>query len=73
MSNLNHKIAAILSGIGIGYLPKYMSDPYIKVNQLAQVITTENTSPQDLYIAWKLTNKGKSLRKLTHILHTQQA
>jgi DNA-binding transcriptional LysR family regulator len=72
VSNLNHKIAAILSGIGIGYLPKYMADPYIKANQLAQVITTENTPPQDLYIAWKLTNKGKGLRKLTHILNTQQ-
>jgi DNA-binding transcriptional LysR family regulator len=72
VSNLNHKIAAILSGIGIGYLPKYMADPFIKANQLAQVITTENTPPQDLYIAWKLTNKGKGLRKLTQILSTQQ-
>ena len=72
MSNLNHKIAAILSDIGIGDLPKYMADPYIKANQLAQVITTENKSPQDLYIAWKLKNKGKGLRKLTHILNIQQ-
>ncbi len=72
VSNLSHKIAAILSGIGIGYLPRYMADPYIKANQLAQVITTDSLPTQDLYIAWKLTNKGKGLRKLTHSLQAPQ-
>ena len=72
VSNLNHKIAAILSGIGIGYLPKYVADHFIKADQLVQVLTTDNKTPQDLFIAWKLANKGKGLRKLTDILLTQQ-
>ena len=67
VSNLKHKIAAILSGIGIGYLPRYISR-----DKLLQVIRTKNNIPQDLFITWKLTNKGKGLRKLTQILQAQQ-
>ena len=72
VSTLNHKTEAILSGIVIGYLPKYIVELYSSDAQLAEIKSTHNKTPQDLFIAWKLTNKGKRLRKLTHILQVEQ-
>jgi DNA-binding transcriptional LysR family regulator len=61
-------MTAILSAIGIGYLPENLIAEYVKANKLHVVELTEPRPPQDLYLAWKITNKGKGLKQLTQIM-----
>ncbi len=68
VSNVALKIEAIIAGIGIGYLPKYMVERHITSGQLMEVTLTDKKLPQDLYMAWKITNKGKGLSRLKSIL-----
>jgi len=68
VSSITQKISAIVAGIGIGHLPKYMAQHYIDSGQLLVIKLAEQPAPQDLFMAWKLTNKGKGLNKLITIL-----
>jgi len=68
VSSINHKIEAILSGIGIGYLPKNLIADHLAQGQLVIVELLEKRSSQDLFMAWKITNKGKGLNQLITIL-----
>ena len=68
VSTVAHKIEAILSGIGIGYLPRYMAEKYLKAGQLIEIVLVDKKAPQDLFMAWKISNKGKGLIKLREIL-----
>jgi len=68
VSTVTHKIKAIIAGIGIGYLPKYIAQKYIASGQLTEIALTDKKIPQDLFMAWKITNKGKGLSKLKAIL-----
>lgn len=72
MSTVTHKVEAIISGIGIGYLPKDMAQKYITSGQLAEVALIDKKAPQDLFMAWKIINKGKGLNKLKAILLDEQ-
>ncbi len=71
VSSITQKISAIVAGIGIGHLPKYMVQPYIDSGQLLVIKLAEQPIPQDLFMAWKVTNKGKGLTKLRQILLAQ--
>lgn len=71
VSSITQKIAAIVAGIGIGHLPRCMVEPYIETGQLVMVELEEKLTPQDLYIAWKISNKGKGLKRLISILQEQ--
>ncbi len=68
VSSVTRKVSAILAGIGIGYLPRHMAQQYIASGQLCEIALTEKKLPQDLFMAWKITNKGKGLNKLKAIL-----
>jgi DNA-binding transcriptional LysR family regulator len=68
VSSLPQKISAIVAGIGIGHLPQCMAHPYIEAGKLVVIDLTEQPTPQDLYMAWKITNKGKGLNRLITIL-----
>ncbi len=68
VSNITHKIAAIKAGIGIGYLPKYLIEQHIASGQLIEITLTDKKLPQDLYMAWKISNKGKGLSRLRSML-----
>ncbi|WOH36811.1 LysR substrate-binding domain-containing protein [Thalassotalea fonticola] len=68
VSSIAQKIEAIIAGIGIGYLPKCLIQHHIASGQLVIVALEEEPAPQDLFIAWKITNKGKGLNKLIAIL-----
>jgi len=67
VSSVKQKITAILSGIGIGYLPVNLIAEHIKAKKLHVVELIEPRPIQDLYLAWKITNKGKGLKKLTQL------
>lgn len=71
VSSLLQKVSAIIAGIGIGHLPKCMAHPYVEAGQLV-VIEVEQPATQDLFMAWKITNKGKGLNKLITILSNQK-
>jgi DNA-binding transcriptional LysR family regulator len=72
VSSLTQKLSAIVAGIGIGHLPRGMAHPYIEAGQLVVIDLAEQPAPQDLYMAWKITNKGKGLHKLISILSNQK-
>jgi DNA-binding transcriptional LysR family regulator len=68
VSTVMHKVEAIIAGIGIGNLPRYIAQEYINSGQLNEIAFADKKLPQDLFIAWKITNKGKGLNKLIAIL-----
>lgn len=68
VSSIAHKLEAILAGIGIGRLPKCMVQHHITAGKLVIIELEEKPAPQDLFMAWKITNKGKGLNKLKTIL-----
>jgi len=72
VSSIELKIEAILAGIGIGYLPENMAQKYIATGQLVTIECAEKPPVQDLFMAWKITNKGKGLHKLKTILSNHQ-
>ncbi|MBL4900202.1 MAG: LysR family transcriptional regulator [Colwellia sp.] len=72
VSSMTQKIAAIIAGIGIGHLPKGMVQPYIDAGELIVIELAEKAPLQDLFMAWKITNKGKGLNKLKEILSNQE-
>ena len=72
VSSIAQKIEAIISGIGIGYLPKKLIEPHLKTGKLVIIELVEKLPQQDLFIAWKITNKGKGLNKLSRILSAKE-
>jgi DNA-binding transcriptional LysR family regulator len=68
VSSITQKIEAIIAGIGIGYLPKNLIEQHVLQGQLVIIDLPEDLPPQDLFIAWKVTNKGKGLNKLVACL-----
>lgn len=68
VSSVSQKVAAISAGIGIGYLPKYLIQNQLSSGELVIIELTEPRPTEDLYRAWKLTNKGKGLKRLTSLL-----
>lgn len=68
VSSVIHKVESIIAGIGIGYLPKYMAQEYITSGQLIEIELIDKKLPKNLFMAWKITNKGKGLSKLMAIL-----
>jgi len=73
VSSVAHKIAAIVAGIGFGNLPNYLAAPYIESGQLMVIELVEQAAAQDIFMAWKITNKGKGLDKLKAILLAEKA
>ncbi|MBA6348972.1 LysR substrate-binding domain-containing protein [Colwellia sp. BRX8-9] len=71
VSSIAIKIEAIIAGIGIGYLPKNLIQHHIESGQLVVIKLAEERPLQDLFMAWKITNKGKGLKKLIAILSVQ--
>tara|TARA_B110000240_G_scaffold55003_2_gene62596 strand:- start:2879 stop:3769 length:891 start_codon:yes stop_codon:yes gene_type:complete len=72
VSTIAHKLEAIMSGIGIGYLPTHIVQKYIISGELTEIVLKDKKPPQDLFMAWKITNKGKGLRALKAILLDQK-
>ncbi len=68
VSSIAQKVEAIIAGIGIGYLPKNLIQHHIELGQLIIIELAEKTPSQDLFMAWKIANKGKGLNKLITIL-----
>jgi DNA-binding transcriptional LysR family regulator len=60
--SMTEKIHALCLGLGAGFLPAHRIQELLKQGLLI-ALPVENTIPiETLYMAWKLTNKGKVLR-----------
>lgn len=59
--DLQSKYEAILSGLGVGYLPTYMVEDDIKVGRLLAKHLEELKSSLPLIVQWRTTNPGKTL------------
>ncbi|MCG9729359.1 LysR substrate-binding domain-containing protein [Shewanella sp. Isolate13] len=68
VSSITQKVAAILAGIGIGHLPQSMAHRYIASGELVAIELEDKPAPQELFMAWKITNKGKGLNRLKAML-----
>ena len=69
VASLDHKIKAIMSGLGVGFLPKKRGQYYVQQGLLVALTTEKKQQPEELYIAWKLVNRGKGLQRLRALLN----
>lgn len=68
VSAVEHKIQAIVAGIGVGYLPKTRIQSYLDSGALVEIGLDETEQLSDIYLAWKTVNKGKGLKRLREIM-----
>jgi len=68
VGSVEHKIQAIVAGIGIGYLPKQRIQPLLDDGSLVEVKLVSPRQSFDVYLAWKTANKGKGLQTLREII-----
>ena len=66
IQTIGQKIQAILAGIGIGHLPKTAIADYLNKGELIQL--NIDSSNNDYFIAWKISNKGRALQSLVQRL-----
>ena len=59
ISSLHDKLQAHLAGLGYGWLPKWMADPYIETGEL--VVLKKAASPE-LFLTWRKTDKGRAIK-----------
>lgn len=67
VQNIDQKITALLSGLGIGYLPRHRIEYYLSSGQLLQLNIGRNDD-SECFLAWKISNKGKGLKALSQLL-----
>ncbi|MFT7681904.1 MAG: DNA-binding transcriptional LysR family regulator [Moritella dasanensis] len=68
VSSVEHKIQAIIAGIGVGYLPKARIQSQLDSGALVEIELGEGEHVSDIYLAWKTVNKGKGLKRLREIM-----
>lgn len=70
VQTMEQKIQAQLAGLGVGHLPRKFIQTHLHSGSLVQ-LTTELPTTENLerYIAWKIGNRGKALKRLTQLLH----
>ncbi len=69
VQTMEQKIQAQLAGLGVGHLPRKMIQAYLDSGTLITLTTDHpTTEDQQRYIAWKINNKGKALKRLSQLL-----
>jgi len=68
VSTIDQKIKVILAGLGAGFLPINRVQSLLDAKQLIAINLAEPQPSNQLYIAWKVVNKGKGLNSLLSIL-----
>jgi DNA-binding transcriptional LysR family regulator len=65
----DQKLNAILAGLGIGHLPRQHIEQQLSTGELVELDLAQS-SDHDIFLAWKIGNKGKGLQALTNMLTT---
>ncbi len=69
VQTMEQKLQAQLAGLGVGHLPRKLAQPHISKGKLVILNTPEETTGnQERYLAWKISNKGKALKRLAQLL-----
>ncbi|MBA4708881.1 LysR family transcriptional regulator [Aquitalea aquatica] len=58
---LDAKLALMIAGLGIGYLPRMLAAPYLQNGQLVEKSLKEKRSCTKMFYAWKEESPGKAL------------
>lgn len=58
---LDAKLALMIAGLGIGYLPRILAAPYLQNGQLVEKSLKEKRSCTKMFYAWKEESPGKAL------------
>ena len=61
VASMNQKLEAQLAGLGIGYLPKYLAQPYLRSGQLLERKVAEPKPAPATTYAWRRARPGKAL------------
>jgi DNA-binding transcriptional LysR family regulator len=70
VQTMEQKIQAQLAGLGVGHLPRKLIQGYLDSGALIKLSTDAPTTDNlDRFIAWKISNKGKALKRLTQLLN----
>ncbi|QUM84494.1 LysR substrate-binding domain-containing protein [Moritella sp. 28] len=73
VNSVEHKIQAIIAGIGVGYLPKTRIQSHLNSGDLVEIDLGEREPVSGIYLAWKTVNKGKGLKRLRDIMQEHLA
>ena len=71
VTSINHKILAIKSGLGVGFLPKNRVQSYLGNGELVAINIDKKATKGDIYMSWKTVNKGKGLLALRELFAQQ--
>jgi len=66
--SVEYKLRAQLQGIGGGFLPRTRIQQYLDNGQLIELRLTPEHPPVQLYLAWKIVNRGKALINVRDML-----
>ena len=70
VQSMEQKIQAQLAGLGVGHLPRKQIQVHLDSGVLIELTTKEPTTENlERYIAWKISNKGKALKRLSQLLN----
>lgn len=67
LQNMDQKVAAIMTGIGIGHVPRHRIKEQLKNGSLLE-LNLDSGNKNENFLAWKISNKGKGLQALTALL-----
>ena len=73
VASVEHKIQAIIAGIGVGFLPQDRVQDAINKGLLVVLTTEKKPLNTELFLAWKIVNKGKGALRLRELLLEQYA
>jgi DNA-binding transcriptional LysR family regulator len=69
VQTMEQKIQSQLAGLGVGHLPRKLIQAHLDSGALVALTTHAPTTENlERYIAWKISNKGKALKRLTQLL-----
>ena len=60
--SLEAKAAALVAGLGVGFLPRWMAEREAHAGRLAILATEGSRAPVELQLAWRPGQEGKALR-----------
>ena len=64
VQSIAQKLAAQLAGVGVGFLPRRLVEPYLASGEMV-ALAVEGVGLEDhLYLAWQAANPGRGLREL---------
>jgi len=71
VQTMEQKIQAQLAGLGVGHLPRKLIQAHLDSGALVELTTgAPGAERPERFIAWKISNRGKALKRLAQLLDT---